>query len=62
MDIEKVVTHFGGVADTCNALGVTPGAISQWRKDGIPDLRQFQIEAMTHGKFRADRSQSKESA
>jgi hypothetical protein len=55
MDIEKVVEHFGGTLETCEALDVTKGAISQWRKDGIPPLRQFQIETLTKGKFRAAR-------
>lgn len=47
--------HFGGTAETCAALGVTKGAISQWRSDGIPELRQFQIETLTNGKFKAER-------
>lgn len=59
MDIEKVVQHFGGTQETCAALGVTKGAISQSKTDGIPELRQFQIEALTMGRFRADRQQLK---
>jgi hypothetical protein len=59
MDIQKVVDHFGGTHETCAALGVTKGAVSQWRTDGIPPMRQYQIEALTMGKFRADREPSK---
>ena len=55
MDIESVIRYFGKTVDTCNALGVTKGAISQWRQDGIPPMRQYQIEALTKGKFKADR-------
>jgi transcriptional repressor of cell division inhibition gene dicB len=55
MNIDKVLDHFGGTAEACQALGVTKGAISQWRKDGIPELRQFQIETLTKGKFKAER-------
>lgn len=55
MDIEEVVKFFGGTVETCGALDVTKGAISQWRQDGIPELRQFQIEALTKGKFKAER-------
>ena len=62
MDIDKVVDHFGGTAETCAALGVTKGAISQWRADVIPPMRQFQIEALTHGKFRAERDTKKTAA
>ena len=30
-------------AAMCAALKVTKGALSQWSKDGIPELRQYQI-------------------
>ena len=55
MEIEEVIKHFGGTEGICGALDVTKGAISQWRQDGIPELRQFQIEALTKDKFKADR-------
>lgn len=58
MDIDKVIEHYGGTSETCDALGVTKGAISQWRKDGIPELRQFQIETLTDGKFKAERKEA----
>lgn len=61
MDIEKVIEHFGGPQETCLALGVTKGAISQWRTDGVPELRQFQIEALTGGRFKAERRREVES-
>lgn len=50
-----MLEHFGGTAETCKALDVSKGAISQWRQDGIPELRQFQIEALSKGKFKAKR-------
>jgi len=55
MDIHKVIEHFGGTKEICEALEVTKGAISQWRQDGIPELRQYQIETLTKGKFKAER-------
>lgn len=58
MDLDRVINFFGGTPETCAALGVTKGAISQWRKDGIPELRQFQIETLTKGKFKADRKEA----
>ncbi len=56
MNLDKVIEHFGGTKEACEALGVTKGAISQWRADGIPELRQFQIETLTKGKFKAART------
>jgi len=56
MDIHKIIKHFGGTPKVCKALGVTKGAVSQWRQDGIPLLRQYQIEVLTGGKFTAARN------
>ena len=58
MDLDKIIEYFGGTPKTCDALDVTKGAISQWRTEGIPKLRQFQIETLTAGKFKADRSKA----
>lgn len=59
MDIEKVVAFFGKTdTELAEKLGVTKGAISQWRQDGIPELRQFQIESLTAGAFKAERKQA----
>jgi len=53
MDIEKLSEHFGGDYELSKALGVTQGAISQWRGAGqIPILRQYQIQVLTMGRFR----------
>lgn len=62
MNIDAVVEHFGGTPETCAALDVTKGAISQWRQEGIPELRQFQIEALTKGKFKAERKPAERAA
>lgn len=56
MTLEQVLDHFeikpGALA---KKLGVTSGAVSQWKAAGIPQGRQWQIEAMTGGKLKADR-------
>jgi hypothetical protein len=54
MDLDRVSEHFGGDASLAAALRVTVGAISQWRTAGrIPDLRQYQIQVLTLGRFTA---------
>lgn len=47
--IDKIIKrHFqGDTAKLCKALDVTKGAVSQWRKNGIPPLREFQIKQVT---------------
>ena len=37
---------FANTKAMCDALGVTKGAISQWRQSGIPELRVYQIRAV----------------
>lgn len=48
MDINQVVKdYFGGSnAKAARALGVTRAAVHQWRKDGLPPLRKYQIESI----------------
>lgn len=40
---ELIPAVFSSTKDMCETLEVTKGAVSQWRKHGIPDLRQYQI-------------------
>jgi hypothetical protein len=58
MNLDKVINHFGSTKELCAVLDVSKGAISQWRKDGIPKLRRFQIETLTKGKFKAERKET----
>lgn len=54
MDVEKVIEHFGGVRQTAEALIISYQAVQQWRTaEEIPVSRQFQIEVVTRGKFKA---------
>lgn len=55
MNIESVIKHFKGSRQTQAVLGVTKSTLSKWRKTGIPELRQLQIERKSGGKFRAPR-------
>jgi hypothetical protein len=34
---------FPSTKDLCDALDISKGAVSQWRKSGVPLLRQYQI-------------------
>lgn len=52
MDYEKVVEHFGSPAALARALGIKRQAISQWEGQ-IPLTRQYQIQVITKGKFKA---------
>ena len=58
MKPQDVIEHFGGQQKmVAQALGITIGAVSQWVTGGrVPMGRQWQIEAITRGKLRADRT------
>ena len=51
MDIEAVIAHFGGIKAMAKALDVYPQVIYQWKANGIPLLRQYQIQVTTDGRF-----------
>lgn len=48
-----VIEHFGSEAEVARALGVTRGAVWQW-KDIIPRGSAYQIQIITRGKLRVD--------
>ena len=54
MDIEAVIKHFGSVKAMAKALDVYPQVIYQWKANGIPLLRQYQIQVTTDGQFAVD--------
>lgn len=53
MKTKDVADHFGGKKKLADALGISPSAVSMWG-DEIPDTRQFQIQVLTQGKFKAE--------
>lgn len=58
MNYQAVIAHFGGPAQLASALGIKRQAVYQWGGE-IPQLRQFEIERLTGGKFVARRSGDK---
>lgn len=58
MNLEQVVAYYGTQEKAAEALGVTQGSVSSWRQ-GIPQLRQYQIQLVTGGALMADQEQTK---
>lgn len=48
----QAIKHFGSVSALAKALCVTYEAVRQW--DGVPELRQYQIERITQGALKAE--------
>lgn len=58
MTLDQVIKYFAATSqqDLGRQIGVTQGAISQWKSAGeIPVFRQIQIEMLTSGELKADR-------
>jgi len=50
--ITEVADFFGGIPELAARLKTTPQAIYQWG-DVIPELRAYQIERLSGGRFKA---------
>ncbi len=54
MDIDDVIKFFGGTQEkAAAALGVAQPTIATWKKEGIPILRQYQIQHASQGRLKA---------
>lgn len=53
MTYDELIEHFGGLSEAARSLGLIRQTVHGWR-DGVPLVRQMQIETLTHGALRAD--------
>jgi len=53
MKTADVAAHFGGKKKLAEALGIQPSAVSMWGEE-VPGARQYQIQVITKGKFKAN--------
>lgn len=60
MEFDQLIAYFGTQAKVAEALGMTQGSISAWRKAGIPVPRQYQIEVLTKGALAARREETRQ--
>lgn len=54
MKLNEVADFFGGKKKLADALGIFPSAVTQWG-NSVPVGRQYQIEVLTKGRFKAAR-------
>lgn len=52
MTVQEAIDYFGGPTRLCRALGIRRAAVGNWH-NGIPLLRQYQLERLTDGALRA---------
>jgi transcriptional repressor of cell division inhibition gene dicB len=54
MTFQELVDHFGSPRQVQEALGISKQLAAYWKRAGIPLGRQYEIQVLTGGKFRAD--------
>jgi hypothetical protein len=59
MKASDVIQHFGSIAEAARALGVTRGAVWQWKNKGdrVPRGAAYIVQAVTDGALAVDPSQ-----
>ncbi|WP_430009868.1 Cro/CI family transcriptional regulator [Methylophaga lonarensis] len=55
MDKQTVINFFGGAGKTAEALGISKQAVGQWPSI-VPLGRQYQIELLTNGQLKAQKT------
>ncbi len=58
MKTRDVAKFFGSKKKLAEALGIQPSAVTMWG-DTVPESRQYQIQVLSQGQFRADKKGSK---
>lgn len=51
-EANRIIDAMGGTSKVAEIFGITTGAVSQWREDGIPDSRMFSIKLMRKDLFK----------
>jgi transcriptional repressor of cell division inhibition gene dicB len=54
MKFQDLIDHYGSQQKVADALGISKQLASYWKRAGIPLGRQYEIQILTGGKFRAD--------
>lgn len=54
MNFDQIISHFGTQQRAADALGLSQSSVAEWKKNGIPEGRQFQIQVITEGALMAD--------
>lgn len=52
MNTQEVAEFFGSKTKLALALGIRPSAVTMWGET-IPESRQYQIQVLSKGKFKA---------
>lgn len=59
MNKKDAIKKAGGSGKLAKLLGISPGAVSLWVDDVIPDARIWQLKCIRPGWFRKEKATSK---
>lgn len=59
MTYKQVIDFFGSQTAAADYFGISVAAVSMWR-EGVPELRQRELELYSHGKLKADKKPKKD--
>ncbi len=59
MKRSDAIKYFGGISQLARALGISYEAVRQWPENGVPLLRQYQLQDMSGGKLAVDQKNNK---
>lgn len=63
MTLQDVLDHFKVKPhELADMLDVSRGAVSQWKSAGIPEGRQWQVQALSNGALKASTANSDKAA
>ena len=51
-EANRIIDAMGGTSKVSELFGISTGAVSQWRTDGIPDSRLFSIKLLRKDLFK----------
>lgn len=54
MKFQDLIDYYGSQRQLAEALGISKQVASYWKRAGIPIGRQYEIQVLTGGKFRAN--------
>jgi hypothetical protein len=56
MNYSDLIKHYGSQSKVARAINLRSPSVWQWKKDGVPELRQLEFQKLTNGALRADRA------
>ena len=54
MTHDDLIQFYGSQSEVAKAANISSASVSQWKTDGVPEVRQLEFHKLTGGKCKAD--------